>query len=167
MSVARGKYLSFLDADDFFEPTMLEEAVASLEKTNADITVFQYRIYYENLDLTSKKSLAYLCVMNQKIWFSYMRSLMTKYSPSPRQIPGISSSDTHSFVKIPCSSRRLKNVMMSILFNQRSILQRKLQYSESRWSTIEQEPEKTHRQQHLSALLMHIMRFLQYRIGYL
>ena len=57
MSVARGKYLSFLDADDFFEPTMLEEAVASLEKTNADITVFQYRLYYENLDLTSKRIL--------------------------------------------------------------------------------------------------------------
>lgn len=39
MSVAKGKYYSFLDADDLFEPTMLEKMVAQAEKVNADVVV--------------------------------------------------------------------------------------------------------------------------------
>ena len=38
---AEGEYLSFLDADDFFEPEMLMEAYRHAEKKKADITVFR------------------------------------------------------------------------------------------------------------------------------
>lgn len=38
---ARGKYLSFLDADDFFEPDMLEEAYLAAEKNQAELVVFR------------------------------------------------------------------------------------------------------------------------------
>ena len=37
---ARGKYLSFLDADDFFEKDMLQTAVQTLEKEESDYVVF-------------------------------------------------------------------------------------------------------------------------------
>ena len=41
MDNAQGKYLSFLDADDFFESDMLEEAYACAEKDRADYIVFK------------------------------------------------------------------------------------------------------------------------------
>ena len=41
LDIARGRYLSFLDADDFFEPSMLEEAVRCAEEDDADYVVFK------------------------------------------------------------------------------------------------------------------------------
>ncbi|MDE7253381.1 MAG: glycosyltransferase family 2 protein [Acetatifactor sp.] len=40
MSVATGKYLSFLDSDDYFKPEMLEKAFENAEKQNADVVIF-------------------------------------------------------------------------------------------------------------------------------
>ncbi len=37
---ATGKYLSFLDSDDFFEPTMLQKAHEKIEKDNSDFVVY-------------------------------------------------------------------------------------------------------------------------------
>lgn len=45
LKVARGTYLSFLDADDFFEPEMLMESSDKMDATNADIVVFGSWIY--------------------------------------------------------------------------------------------------------------------------
>lgn len=39
---ARGEYLSILDADDIFAPTMLEDAVARAEQTKADVVVYRH-----------------------------------------------------------------------------------------------------------------------------
>ena len=41
MKIARGKYLSILDADDFFAPQMLEKAYNAAEANHAEITMFR------------------------------------------------------------------------------------------------------------------------------
>lgn len=42
MSIARGRYLSFLDSDDFFSLTLFEETVLRADTTNADIVVYRF-----------------------------------------------------------------------------------------------------------------------------
>jgi glycosyltransferase involved in cell wall biosynthesis len=49
MKIARGKYLSFLDADDIFESDMLEESYKQAEKVNADIVVFGGRCFEKDI----------------------------------------------------------------------------------------------------------------------
>ena len=46
LSMASGKYLSFLDSDDFFEPDMLELAYRKAEEDRADFVVFNSNQYY-------------------------------------------------------------------------------------------------------------------------
>ncbi|MDE7253384.1 MAG: glycosyltransferase [Acetatifactor sp.] len=50
MSVARGKYLSFLDADDYFRPDMLQRAYECAEEENADIVVFGGEMFSEDIN---------------------------------------------------------------------------------------------------------------------
>ena len=45
LSIAQGKYLSFLDSDDFFETTMLEEMYTCAEQYNTDIVVCKSKIF--------------------------------------------------------------------------------------------------------------------------
>lgn len=45
LAAATGKYLSFLDSDDFFEPDMLENAMAACERENADFCVFKADLF--------------------------------------------------------------------------------------------------------------------------
>lgn len=47
---AKGKYLSFLDADDFFEPDMLEEAYKRAEEDKADYVIFKSGQYNTETD---------------------------------------------------------------------------------------------------------------------
>lgn len=45
LRVAKGRYLSFLDADDFFEHDMLEQSYEQAEHDNADICIFESDLY--------------------------------------------------------------------------------------------------------------------------
>lgn len=47
LTAATGKYLSFLDSDDFFEPSMLSEAFSAIEKTNTDVVIYRADHYLE------------------------------------------------------------------------------------------------------------------------
>ncbi len=48
LSIATGDYLSFLDSDDFFELTMLEQMYACAKNRNADIVVCEMKVFHED-----------------------------------------------------------------------------------------------------------------------
>lgn len=48
LAAAQGEYLSFLDADDFFEPDMLEKAYGQAKRDRAEIVVFGADFFDEN-----------------------------------------------------------------------------------------------------------------------
>lgn len=60
LKIAKGKYLSFLDSDDFFELNMLEEMYNQAEKDNSDIVICGWY----NYDNISQKSLG-ACYINE------------------------------------------------------------------------------------------------------
>ena len=61
MEVAKGKYLSFLDSDDFFEQEMLEKSYIKCEEENADFCVYRSKRFddkthdYESIPWTIKE----------------------------------------------------------------------------------------------------------------
>lgn len=44
-TIAKGKYVCFLDSDDFFDPTLLEKVYSRAEETNAEIILFGAKRY--------------------------------------------------------------------------------------------------------------------------
>ena len=48
MAAAKGRYLSFLDSDDFFEPDMMESMATKAEETNADIVACATNYFHED-----------------------------------------------------------------------------------------------------------------------
>jgi glycosyltransferase involved in cell wall biosynthesis len=47
MKYASGKYISFIDSDDFIEPDMLEQCVSAMHAADADMVIFDYYQYYQ------------------------------------------------------------------------------------------------------------------------
>lgn len=44
LDIARGKYIAFVDSDDYIEPTLLEDTVHAAETSGADQVLFNYRL---------------------------------------------------------------------------------------------------------------------------
>ncbi|GEN51442.1 glycosyltransferase family 2 protein [Alkalibacterium pelagium] len=47
LTLVSGKYIYFVDSDDWIEPETIEEAVDQLEKTDADLVRFNGKVFYE------------------------------------------------------------------------------------------------------------------------
>lgn len=47
LDVAKGKYISFLDGDDWFSPNAFEILIEKVEKDNLDLLLFKNIVYYE------------------------------------------------------------------------------------------------------------------------
>ena len=87
MTIAKGKYLSFLDADDFFELRMLEDCYSLIEKEGSEILLYQYWDYNDethepeqvrgiNKKLTNDESITLPTISARK-------QLMTMCNPMP------------------------------------------------------------------------------------
>lgn len=91
MAKARGTYLLFLDPDDFFSPTLLEELVGEAEKTKADIVLCD-GYYYDNIKRT----------------YSPARLLLQRYNiPSARPFSYRDNPDKILHISIDCPWNKL------------------------------------------------------------
>lgn len=52
ISIAKGKYLAFVDSDDFIAPNFLYELYNSIEENNADIACCNYYIHWEKYNIS-------------------------------------------------------------------------------------------------------------------
>ena len=84
LKIAKGKYLSFLDSDDWFELTMLEEMYNQAEKDQSDVVVCEYFVYDDNL----KKE---LFVFNIEKDFQNLSSF--SFKDMPHKLNGICNSN--------------------------------------------------------------------------
>ena len=63
---AKGKYVIFLDADDFFDKKMLHLAFDKMEKSKADIAVFRYCLYDNQTGKTKESDYIWPHIRNIK-----------------------------------------------------------------------------------------------------
>jgi glycosyltransferase involved in cell wall biosynthesis len=79
ISKARGEYLAFLDADDFFEPTMLEEMYNAAKKDELDIVISEYDVYND-------KSAKFESAPKNEHEEIYIKGVVTSKNEHPEEI---------------------------------------------------------------------------------
>lgn len=48
LAIARGRYVMFIDSDDFVAPELFEDALAAAERTDADLVIWNYQKTYDD-----------------------------------------------------------------------------------------------------------------------
>ena len=72
IEIAKGKYLAFLDSDDFFDTNMIKEAYSLAESENSDIVCFQFRKFDdEKQSVLDKKEYGISLPQNNNKFISY------------------------------------------------------------------------------------------------
>ncbi len=77
---ATGKYVLFVDADDWLESTMCEDLISHAEKNNSDVVICEYYNYYEILD---KKEIVRLKEIKNTTFPSLISDDNNKYGGFP------------------------------------------------------------------------------------
>ena len=65
-TAAKGKYVIFLDADDFFDKQMLSLAFARIKETDADMVVFRYFLYDNRTGKAKEEDYAWMQIRDIK-----------------------------------------------------------------------------------------------------
>lgn len=65
LEIATGKYIYFLDSDDYIDSIMLEEVYNKAEKENLDLVFFNATPFFENDDI-EKENIGYIDFYNRK-----------------------------------------------------------------------------------------------------
>jgi len=79
INISRGEYISFIDADDYCEITMIEKMYTAIKKFNADYVFCDYYVIYED----GKKSEAKIDIdLNQPTTLKDKKELLFKLDPN-------------------------------------------------------------------------------------
>lgn len=61
IKIATGKYLTFVDSDDYIDKEMLEKLYIDIETNNSDISICNYKMVYENGNQTTYHNISKKC----------------------------------------------------------------------------------------------------------
>lgn len=75
LDLAQGKYIIFLDADDFFEPDLLKDLYQSSVENNTDISICRAQSYDENTD------------RYEDVWYGFRREMIPDGVFSRKDVP--------------------------------------------------------------------------------
>lgn len=71
INAAKGKYIGFVDSDDYIEPIMFEEMLMVALKEDSDVCICDFNIYYEKEKRISESN-------DQKVWKNFVKTIIDK-----------------------------------------------------------------------------------------
>ena len=71
INAAKGKYIGFVDSDDYIEPTMFEEMLMTSLKDDSDVCICDFKIFYEKEKRIAESN-------DQKIWKNFVKTIVDK-----------------------------------------------------------------------------------------
>lgn len=75
INASRGRYIGFVDSDDYIDPTMFEDMLMMALKEDSDICICDFKIYYEKEKKTVESN-------DQKIWKKFIKTVVDKQNIS-------------------------------------------------------------------------------------